>query len=222
MHFFQNGLAAQLSAEDQALLLRRCEPVTLAAGQILSEPGGAERNVYFLGSASVALFVRNGPQPGLAVGLTGAEGAVGLQFALGLGTGNLSLLVQSGGRAWRADGEALQQLVNRRSTMLRTFTRYLWNVVNEVATLAACAQIQDIEARVAGWILLSSQRSDPLSLLLTHAHMADMLGVRRASVTLAAKALKAKGLLNYQRGHIQILDWPGLRAASCWKPDVPV
>ncbi len=222
MHLFHNGLAAQLSAGDQALLLRRCIPVTLATGQILSEPGGAEQNVYFLGGASVALLVRNGLQPGLAVGLAGSEGAVGLQFALGLGTGNLSLLVQSGGLAWRADGELLQRLVNRRSTLLRAFTRYLWNVVNEVATLAACAQIQDIEARVAGWILLSSQRSDPLTLRLTHAHIADMLGVRRASVTLAAKALKARGLLDYQRGHIQVLDWPGLRAASCWKPDLPV
>ena len=145
-----NGLVAQLPPTDQGLLLRRCEPVELKAGEILSAPGAASGHVYFLLSGtSVALVVRNGGGSGLAVGLAGREGAVGLQFALGLGAGHFTLLVQSSGAAFRADGAVLQRLSDRRLGMLRTFAGYLWVFSQEVAELAAAAQVQDIQARLA-------------------------------------------------------------------------
>ena len=98
-----NGLAAQLSDEDLRLLERRCEPVELNTGDILAAPHQPSGHVHFLTSSSVALVVRHTDGSGLAVGLTGREGAVGLQHALGQGPGNLTLHVQRGGRAFRAD-----------------------------------------------------------------------------------------------------------------------
>ena len=210
-----NVLVAQLPPADQGLLLRRCEPVKLQAGDILSLPGAATGHVHFLMSgASVALVVRNGGGSGLAVGLTGGEGAVGLQFALGLGAGHFTLLVQSGGAAFRADGAALQRLSDRRLAMLRTFAGYLWGCSQDVAELAASAQVQDIQARLARWILLSQARTQQSELRLTHVHLADMLGVRRAGITQAAKTLKDMGLVDYRRGRIQILDLAGLTAVA--------
>ncbi|MBW8313620.1 MAG: Crp/Fnr family transcriptional regulator [Hydrogenophaga sp.] len=215
MNLLHNGLVAQLPPTDQGLLLRRCEPVELTAGEILSAPGAASGHVYFLLSGtSVALVVRNGGGSGLAVGLAGREGAVGLQFALGLGAGHFTLLVQSSGAAFRADGAVLQRLSDRRLGMLRTFAGYLWVFSQEVAELAAAAQVQDIQARLARWILLSQARTHQTELQLTHAHLADMLGVRRAGVTLAARNLKDRGLVDYRRGRIQILNLEGLATVA--------
>jgi CRP-like cAMP-binding protein len=211
LNLLHNGLVAQLPPADQGLLLRRCEPVEIRAGDVLSTPGATHGHVHFLmGGASVALVVRNGGSNGLAVGLAGREGAVGLQFALGLGTGHFTLLVQSGGTAFRAEGAALQRLSNRRLGMMRAFAGYLWGLSQEVAELAASAQVHDIRARLARWILLSHARTRQPELHLTHAHLADMLGVRRAGVTLAARELKELGLVDYRRGRIQILDAAGL------------
>jgi len=215
LNLLHNGLVAQLPPTDQGLLLRRCEPVELKAGEILSAPGAASGHVYFLLSGtSVALVVRNGGGSGLAVGLAGREGAVGLQFALGLGAGHFTLLVQSSGAAFRADGAVLQRLSGRRLGMLRTFAGYLWVFSQEVAELAAAAQVQDIPARLARWILLSQVRTHQTELQLTHAHLADMLGVRRAGVTLAARNLKNRGLVDYRRGRIQILNLEGLATVA--------
>ena len=122
--------------------------------------------------------------------------------------------VQSGGSAFRADGAALRRLSNRRMGMLRVFASYLWSFSQEVATLAAAAQMQDIRARLARWILLSHARTHQAELQLTHAHLADMLGVRRAGITLAARNLKDRGLVDYRRGRIQILNLAGLAAVA--------
>jgi CRP-like cAMP-binding protein len=214
--FSHNGLVAQLSQPDQASLVKHCQPSTLRGGQVLSTPVSEHRNVYFLTDATVVSVVRDGNNAGLAVGLTGNEGAVGLQCALGLGAGTFTLLVQSPGTAWCADGDELQRLLGRRPAMLLAFSRYMWSVSQEVAALAACSQIQDIKARLAGWILMSDVRNGHRPLNLTHAHVADMLGVRRASVTLAAGELKEQGLVEYRRGNIRILDRVGLEAVSCW------
>ncbi len=214
MTLTHNGLVAQLSNDDQRLLESRCKPVELGTGDILAAPHQPNGHIHFPTSASVALVVRHTDGSGLAVGLTGREGAVGLQHALGLGAGNLTLHVQRGGTAFRADGEALKRLVARRGSMLRVFAIYMWVFSQEVASMAAASQSHDIKARLANWILLSHARNGQEDLYLTHAHLADMLGVRRAGVTLAAVELKAMGLVDYQRGRVHILDMDGLRAMA--------
>lgn len=218
MNPLSNGLLAQLPPADLALLLRQCTPVTLSAGQVLCSPEGPSDHVHFPTTASIALVARQGEHTGLAVGLAGCEGAVGLQQAFGLGPGAFTQLVQSPGQALRAPGADLQRLVNRHTSLLKIFSRYIWLFSQEVALLAATAQIQDIKARLAGWILLSAERAPQAPLFLTHAHLANMLGVRRAGVTLAAVALKELGLLDYHRGRIHILDRAGLSAQACHMP----
>ena len=127
--------------------------------------------------------------------------------------------VQGSGTAFRAEGEALRRLVARRGNMLRVFAVYLWMFSQEVAAMAAASQTHDIKARLAHWILLSHARNGSDKLYLTHAHIADMLGVRRAGVTLAAVELKELGLVDYQRGRVHILNGDGLRAVAK-RPDL--
>jgi CRP-like cAMP-binding protein len=217
LSLLSNGLFRRLSQADQALLATRCKPVLLEAGQVLSSKTESSTQVYFLVNATVALAVPNTQRIGLGVALMGAEGALGLPLALGMGAGPFTWLVQSGGAAWCVDGTVLQRLVVRRRDMLMVFAVYLCEVAREVALLAGASQVGDIRARVAGWILLSHRRSGAGDLHLTHAHLAAMLGVRRASVTLAAVELKNLGLLGYQRGCIQVLSLEGLESiAGAW------
>jgi len=210
-----NGLIAQLDAADQALLLRRAKIVTLNVGDILSTPAASPSRIYFPVSGSIALFVgRQGKSTvtGLAVGLIGVEGAAGLQAALGFGSGNLELVVQSAGRAYSVDSVTAQRLVQRRRSMLLQFSRYLWTVYDAIAVLASRLNAQDIKVRLAHWLLLSAQRCAPDPLILTHAQIAQMLGVRRASVSIAAREMKLKRYISYNRGHISMLNVPALQA----------
>lgn len=217
MYALSNGLIAQLDAADQALLLKRATPITLTAGEVLTAPNETETRIYFPVSGSIALYVgRPGKSSsiGMAVGLIGSEGAAGLQAALGLGTGNLKLIVQSAGQAYVMDGAVAQRLVQRRRSLMLHFSRYLWSLFDNMAVLAARPYTEDIKIRLAHWLLLSAQRCAPAPLVLTHAQIASMLGVRRASVSIAAHEMKLKRYISYSRGHIEILNLSALQAMA--------
>lgn len=217
MYALSNGLIAQLDAADQALLLRRAKIAMLNVGDVLSSSDATNSHIYFPLSGSISLYVgRHGKHAsvGMAVGLIGAEGAAGLQAALGFGAGNLKMVVQSAGQAYVVDGDVAQRLVNRRRTMLMKFSRYLWTVFDNIAMLASRPYTQDIKIRLAHWLLLSAERCAPDPLVLTHAQIAQMLGVRRASISIAAREMKLKRYISYSRGHIALLNVPALQALA--------
>ncbi len=204
-----NELIAALTAPEQSLLMRRARLIELKSGDILTSPSIEQPLIYFITSGSVVQFVpfkQGHANKGLAVGLIGREGAVGLQAALGLGAGNFILTVQSAGFAYVIEARYLQNLIKRNPNWLMLFSRYLWTTYQTIAKLAAMSHSQDIKQRLMHWLLLSAQRCYPDQLYMTHDHIAKMLGVRRASITLAAKELKDEGLMNYSRGRIQLLD----------------
>jgi CRP-like cAMP-binding protein len=212
-----NGLITQLDAADQALLLRRAKIVTLNVGDVLPSTDANTSLIYFPLSGAIALYVGRHGQPasvGMAVGLIGAEGAAGLQAALGFGAGNLKMLVQSAGQAYAVEGVLAQRLVQRRRKMLLQFSRYLWTVFDNIVVLASRPYTQDIKVRLAHWLLLSAQRCATAPLVLTHAQIAQMLGVRRASISIAAREMKLKRYISYSRGHIALLNMPALQALA--------
>jgi CRP-like cAMP-binding protein len=205
--FLYNGLIAQLAPLDQKLLLQKAQIITFHAGEVLSHTSEQAPNIYFPVKGVVALFVANKVNDissGLAVGLVGSEGALGLQNALGLGASNLTLIAQSTGEAYVVNGAIAMRLVRRKSGVLIAFARYLWTEYESLTKFAGMSHNQDIRARYAHWLLLSAQRCAPDALLLTHSQIGHMLGVRRVSITLVAKELKAMGLVAYSRGHIQL------------------
>jgi CRP-like cAMP-binding protein len=202
-----NGLIAQLAPSDQSLLLKKAKLVHFKSGEVLGASTESSSPVFFLVRGSVALFVCKNLRDisvGLAVGLVGSEGAVGLQSALGLCAGNLTYLAQSPGSAYEIDSLVLQKLIKRQPSVLMAISRYLWTVYESVAAMAAMSQSQDVRMRFAHWLLLSFERCQPEPLVMTHAQVAQMLGVRRASITLVARELKMAGIIGYSRGHIQI------------------
>jgi CRP-like cAMP-binding protein len=206
VNFLHNGLIAQLAPPDQALLLRKAQIVRFNAGDVLGASASESSHIFFITSGAVALFAckkKNDVSSGLAVGLVGAEGVLGLQLALGLGAGSLSFIAQSPGAAYVIDSAWAARLVRRKSALLREFASYLWRQYEDVTRIAGITHTQDVRLRLAHWLLLSAQRCAPDALMLTHAHIAHMLGVRRVSITLAAREMKMMGLISYSRGHIQ-------------------
>jgi CRP-like cAMP-binding protein len=213
-----NGLVFQLAKEDQSQLLKICKPVQLLAGQILCEPVQHETpKVYFLAGACVALMVENQNNK-LAVGLVGSEGVIGLAAVLGNGPEQLRFRVQTSGTAWVAESADLALLLHQRPGMLWVISVHLWQLAEHVAAMSASVQFDDIVMRLAHWLALSADRAQTQRLLLTHEHLAQMLGVRRVSITLAAGSLKKQGLIAYQRGALDILDLPGLRKMDYPEP----
>ncbi|MFM8864079.1 MAG: Crp/Fnr family transcriptional regulator [Limnohabitans sp.] len=206
-----NGVFTQLDPEERKALAAVCQPVELQAGQTLSSPALPRPEVHFPLSATVVSLIETADGQGLALGLCGREGVVGLSYALGLGPGLLSLQVQTGGQALRADAHALASLMSRQPRLLLVFMRQLCRQQEEAAVAASRAQSHDIEARLANWLCLSAERAGTLELALTQQHLARMLGVRRVSVTLAAHRLRDAGLIDYRRGTLRVSDPSGLR-----------
>lgn len=207
-----NGVIAQLEAADRRALMALCQTVELKAGQLISSPLVPHPEVHFPLTATVVRLVEAGSSGhSLAIGLTGAEGVVGLSYALGLGPGLLSLEVQTPGRALRVEAYALASLMQQHPRLLLVFMRQLCRQQEEAAAAASHAQCQDIETRLAAWLCLSADRARSTVLSMTQQHLARMLGVRRVSVTLAAHRLREAGLIDYHRGDIALVDLPGLR-----------
>lgn len=187
----------------------------LNAGDVLiSASIKKSSSTFFITQGSIALFVSaNGlnENSGVAVGLAGVEGAVGLQIAMGLGNSNLNAIVQTNGFAYEVDSAVLALLITRRPKWKNIFSEYLWTVYQDIATLAAIAISQDVSRRLANWLILSAMKDKAEILRITQDHVAKMLGVRRASISKSAQNFKDKGLIVYSRGYLKILDLNGLR-----------
>lgn len=162
MDLSDNGLVAGLGAADRALLQRRCVPVELTAGAVLSRPGEPGNHVYFLAGATVACVVQASNGATLALALARRDGAAGLQLALGLGAGNFTLLVQTGGSAWCADSEVLRRLAQRRPAVLLAFSRHLWAASEQVTHehLAAMLGVRRVSVTLAAAELRAARLVD--------------------------------------------------------------
>ena len=213
-----NGFISCLSEADQMSLLKGAQSIALKAGDVLSSPSLNATHLFFPTSGSIALYVGSDspskPAYGLAVGLIGSEGAAGLELALGFGHTPFQLIVQSPGEAYAVDVAVAQKLLQRRPQVLLKFSQQLWTVYEGIVNFSVKAYTKDIQIRLAQWLLLSASRCSPAPLHLTHLHMAKMLGVRRSSISIAAREIKLKRYINYSRGQIFLTNVPALERLS--------
>ncbi len=209
-----NGLLAALPRQDYVRLLAELDLVPLACGEVLHQPGERLRHVYFLNDALVALLVVM-EEKSLQVGLVGREGMVGVPLALGADRASVRAVVQGAGSALRMKAAALGQELGRCAPLRRELQRYAHVRLVQARQTAGCSRFHEIEGRLASWLLMTHDRVRTDHLQLTHEVLAEMLGVRRVGVTNAAFALQRRGLINYRRGEIRVLDRKGLEAAAC-------
>jgi len=165
------------------------------------------------GITSVVTYMKDG---GAAeVGLIGKEGVVEAMHLLGSAHSPTTAFVQVAGTALRISFATIQKEVVGTSLVLRGILEFVQRHNYTLTQIAACNGLHQIEGRLARWLLMVQDRVDSPSFDLTQEFMADMLGARRTSVTLAAGSLQRSGLIEYRRGHIRILNRKGLQNAAC-------
>lgn len=165
-------------------------------------------------TVSFPLSVIDG-SPGVEVGMVGSEGMVGAHLALGIVEAPLRCLVQGDGAAWRIAAADLRDVLTKSECLRAALNRYLYVLMAQLATSAACLRFHEIGPRPARWLLMSQDRAHSDQFQVTHEFLAYMLGVRRVGITNAASALQRRGLISYYRGDVIVVDRRGLQAAAC-------
>ena len=211
----ENHLIELLPLRDRRRLLAICEPIMLVPPEVLCEPGQPTQHVYFPTEGFISLVAMIDGSPGVEVGLVGREGMVGAQLALGVATSPMHALVQGAGAAWRIGAVAFRRELARSPTLQRALSRYVYVLMAQHATSAACLRFHQIGPRLARWLLMSQDRAHTDTFRVTQEFLAYMLGVRRVGITGAAGALQRGGLIEYHRGNFTVLDRAGLEAAAC-------
>jgi CRP-like cAMP-binding protein len=147
--------------------------------------------------------------------MIGREGMLGAQLALGVAGMPSRALVQGAGAAWRVGAGAFRRELSASAALRRCLHRYLYVLMIQFATSAACLRFHLVGPRLARWLLMSQDRAHGDSFPVTQEFLSYMLGVRRVGVTAAAGALQRTGLIEYRRGAMRVLDRKGLEGAAC-------
>lgn len=211
----QNHLLDALPSEAYERLLPYLEQVPMPLGQVLYESGAELRHAYFPSTCIVSLLyvMENGASAEIAV--VGNEGVVGVALFMGGRSMPNRAVVQSAGFAYRLRGGLMLQETGQNGPMLRLLLRYTQALITQMAQTAVCNRHHSIDQQLCRWLLLSLDRLDSNELVMTQELIANMLGVRREGVTEAAAKLQQAGLIHYRRGHINVLDRPGLEKRVC-------
>lgn len=215
MPAIQNHLIELLPDSDQKRLLEHCEPVELVLSEVLCAPHDLTRYVYFPTRCFISQVAQVEGQLRLEVGMVGSEGMLGAQLALGQSSEPLHAMVQGSGTALRMSAAEFCQELTRSKTLQNTLNHYIYVLMVQLATSASCMRFHLIDQRLARWLLMSQDRAHTDSFHVTHEFLAIMLGVRRVGVTMAAGVLQRRGLIEYHRGTLTVLDRSGLEAAAC-------
>ena len=212
----ENSLLAALPAEVCDRLRPDLKPVTMPLGNVIYESGAQLEHVYFPvpGCIVSMLYVmEDGASAEIAV--VGNEGVVGIALFMGGGHTPSRALVQSAGQALQLKGQALTKEFERHSELQHLLLRYTQALITQMSQTAVCNRHHSVEQQLCRWLLLSLDRLSHNELTMTQELIANMLGVRREGVTEAAGKLQSQGLISYRRGHITVLDRPGLEAQVC-------
>jgi CRP-like cAMP-binding protein len=211
----KNRLLAALPQAEATRWSSLLESVDLTLGQVLYESGSTLSHVYFPTTAMISLLyvMENGASAEIAV--VGNEGIVGISLFMGGESTSGRALVQSAGKGLRLKAQLLKQEFNRTGPVLHLLLRYTQALITQMAQTAVCNRHHSLDQQLCRWLLLSLDRLEGNDLMMTQELIANMLGVRREGVTESALKLQNAGLIQYARGHIAVLDRPGLEKRSC-------
>ncbi|MEO6919405.1 MAG: Crp/Fnr family transcriptional regulator [Collimonas sp.] len=211
----KNHLLAALPDSEWQRWLPLLESVELPLGRVLYESGSTLSYVYFPTTAIVSLLylLENGASAEIAV--VGNEGIVGVSLFMGGESTPSRAVVQSAGHGFRLQSRAMKEEFNRAGPVLHLLLRYTQSLITQMTQTAVCNRHHTLDQQLCRWLLLSLDRLQGNDLVMTQELIANMLGVRREGVTEAAGHLQQAGLISYSRGHITVLDRPGLELRTC-------
>jgi CRP-like cAMP-binding protein len=210
-----NLLIEALPARQRNRILKLCTLVELDLGTVLCAANQPYQNVYFPLTGFISSIAKATDVPPLELGLIGNEGMIGLGITLGINSALFQTVVQGSGTALRIPIAEFQRMLLTNPALVILLNRYIYLSIQQIAQAAVCVHFHEIEARLARWLLMTNDRAHSDKFQITHVFLAQMLGVRRSGVTLAAGELRNKSLISYARGKVRIMDRKGLEAISC-------
>jgi CRP-like cAMP-binding protein len=210
-----NSLIGYLPPSERSRLLSVSETVRMHAGAALGGEEGQITHAFFPLSGFVSLAAEVEGHPPLGMHLIGSEGMVGMPLVLGADAVSSRSVVQGPGTVLRVLRGRFRTALQDCPRLRRTLNRYLHVQMMQLSQNAACIHFHLIEARLARQLLMTQDRVGEHHVQLTHQCLADLLGVRRSAITIAAGALRARRAITYSRGKIRILDRERLEQASC-------
>jgi CRP-like cAMP-binding protein len=211
----RNRLLAALRPRDYELLVPHLVTVPMEEGEFLHVPEKEITQAYFLHSGIVSLMAVSSEGDAIATANVGQEGAIGTIAGTGFVRAFTQAMVQVSGTASRIAISHLRRAVRNSDAINDLLTRYHMALMCQVQQTSLCNSVHDATARLSRLLLLLNEQSNHETISFTHERLADMLGVRRSSVTVAAQTLQSKRLIRYRRGRIEIVDRKGLKAAAC-------
>jgi CRP-like cAMP-binding protein len=210
----ENRLLSTLPANEYELLAPHLKTVFFRLGDLLFQPGDNIQHVYFPTTCIVSLLTDLADGTGLEVGLVGSEGIVGVSAILG-GSETKVATVQASGGAKVLNVAQLQEVFRKGGPLQTQLLRYTHALMTQISQSVVCNVRHPVEGRMGRWLLMYHDRLNVDEFDMTQEFMANMLGVRRSSVTEVALKLQEQGFIRYHRGHITILDRPGLEQFAC-------
>ena len=211
----RNLILAALPAEDLERLKPNLKLVPITLGDALYESGVALHHVYFPIDSIVSLLCVMADGASAEIAVVGNDGIVGVSLFMGGETTPSRAVVQSAGHAYRLKAETLKWEFMQGGAVQHLLLRYTQALITQMAQTAVCNRHHTLDQQLCRWLLLSLDRLPSNQLVMTQVLIANMLGVRREGVTEAARHLQAAGLIQYNRGHITVLDRPGIEARTC-------
>jgi CRP-like cAMP-binding protein len=211
----RNRLLAALSPRDFALLEPHLQIVPIAEGEFLHLPGDAIDRVYFLHSGIVSLMAISKDGNAIATASVGSEGAIGTIAGTGFVQAFTRALVQAPGVASQIAVSPFRRAVSKSEAIGDLLTRYHMALMCQVQQTSLCNSVHDSISRLSRLLLVLSEQGGDDAVSFSQERLADMLGLRRSSVTVAAQALQARRLIRYRRGRIEIVNRKALKAAAC-------
>ena len=209
-----NLLLDALPSEDRERIHDHFERVPLPLGMTVYEADERIEHVYFPVSGIVSM-VSTMPEGTVEVGTVGREGMTGVPIVLHADSMPTRAFVQVEGAALCMRAESLQRAMDASPALERLLQRYALALFDQAAQNAACNRLHSLEARCARWLLMTHDRVDSDVLPLKQTFVAQMLGVHRPAVTVAAGALQHAGIIRYARGKVTVVDRGALERAAC-------
>jgi CRP-like cAMP-binding protein len=211
----RNLILAQLPEDEYAPLAKFLTPVELPLGMQLSEPNLPVEYVYFLNSGLISTDALTEKGESVEVGVIGREGFSGLPALLDQPQMSHSVLIQGIGDGMRIRSSIVRDEFMKGGMLQQMVHAFTYLQLVQVTQSVLCNRMHEVDARLARWLLTSADRMESESLHLTQEFLAQMLGVQRSTVTVAAGELQRAGMIGYSRGKINILDRPALTKVAC-------
>lgn len=210
-----NFILGALPHEEYAQLHDRLEPVECTTRELIYPTGAPIGHVWFPTTAVLSMVSQVEGETAVEVATIGREGMAGLPVFLGVTASPNTVFAQVPGMALRMRADQLREVLTGDGALHRQLHRYIQATMVQLAQNVACNRLHNTEERAARWLLMTADRVGSDRFPLTQEFLAQMLGVRRATVSLTAGLLHNAGLISYRRGVITIDDRAGLHEVAC-------